>query len=113
MESIEMVHCNITIAVTSSFAEFPVFGLNFALASSNNSFVPFYLQAEHSKNYRDVHEDKMRFEIFKDNKHKIARHNQRYEEGKVTYKLGLNKYADLLHHEFVGKMNGFNKTAFK
>uniref|UniRef100_A0A1L8DPC9 cathepsin L n=1 Tax=Nyssomyia neivai TaxID=330878 RepID=A0A1L8DPC9_9DIPT len=69
-------------------------------------------KAEHSKAYRDAHEDKMRFEIFKDNKHKIARHNQRYEDGKVTYKLGLNKYADLLHHEFVAKLNGFNKTAF-
>uniref|UniRef100_A0A6B2E5P4 cathepsin L n=1 Tax=Phlebotomus kandelakii TaxID=1109342 RepID=A0A6B2E5P4_9DIPT len=68
-------------------------------------------KAEHSKNYRD-HEDRMRFEIFKDNKHKIARHNQRFEDGKVTFKMGLNKYADLLHHEFVGRLNGFNKTAF-
>lgn len=48
--------------------------------------------------------------IFMDNSHKVAKHNKLYEQGLVTYKLGLNKYADLLHHEFVEKLNGFNKS---
>ncbi|GAB0097150.1 Cathepsin L [Sergentomyia squamirostris] len=67
-------------------------------------------KVEHNKHYTD-YEDEMRLKIFKDNKLKVARHNQRFHEGKVTFKLGLNKYADLLHHEFVAKMNGFNRTA--
>lgn len=46
-----------------------------------------------------------------DNRHKIAKHNQLYEKGQISYNLKLNKYADLLHHEFVRQLNGFNKTA--
>lgn len=30
--------------------------------------------------------------------------------GLVSYKLGINKYADMLHHEFVRTLNGFNRT---
>ena len=48
--------------------------------------------------------------IYAENKHKIAKHNQRYELGQEKYKLGVNKYSDMLHHEFVNTMNGFNKT---
>lgn len=49
--------------------------------------------------------------IFAENKHKIAKHNQRYERGEVTYRLAPNKYSDMLPHEFVHTMNGFNRTA--
>lgn len=55
-------------------------------------------------------EERFRQKIFLENKRKIAEHNQQYELGKVTYKLGLNKYADLLHQEFVATMNGFNRS---
>lgn len=48
--------------------------------------------------------------IFMDNSHKVAKHNKLYEKGLVTFKLAVNKYADLLHHEFVSILNGFNKT---
>ena len=34
-----------------------------------------------------------------------------FELGQVSYKLSLNKYADLLHHEFVQTLNGYNKTS--
>lgn len=65
-------------------------------------------QLEHSKTYDDPMEERFRQKIFLENKRKIAQHNQLYEQGKVSYKLGLNKYADLLHQEFVATMNGFN-----
>lgn len=45
-----------------------------------------------------------------ENAHKVAKHNKLYALGHVTYKLGINKYADMLHHEFVQTLNGFNKT---
>lgn len=31
-----------------------------------------------------------------ENKLKIAKHNAKYEQGLVTYKLGVNKYADMV-----------------
>lgn len=55
-------------------------------------------------------EERFRQKIFFENKRKIAQHNQLYELGKVSFKLGLNKYADLLPQEFVATMNGFNSS---
>ncbi|CAD7089017.1 unnamed protein product [Hermetia illucens] len=68
-------------------------------------------KAQHKKAYSDDTEEKFRMKIFVENKHKIAKHNQRYERGEVSYKLGLNKYADMLHQEFVRTLNGFNSSA--
>lgn len=34
--------------------------------------------------------------IFMENKHKIAKHNAKFARGEVSYKLGLNKYADMV-----------------
>lgn len=65
---------------------------------------------EHRKNYKSETEENFRMKIFMENKIKVAKHNQRYEKGLVSYKLGLNKYADMLHHEFVNTMNGYNRT---
>merc|ERR1719167_788918 len=45
--------------------------------------------------------------IFTENKHKIASHNKGFSSGHHTYKLRMNKYGDMLHHEFVATMNGF------
>lgn len=67
-------------------------------------------KAQHGKQYSSETEERFRMKIFMENSHKIAKHNKLYEQGLVTYKLGLNKYADLLHHEFVTILNGFNKT---
>lgn len=67
-------------------------------------------KSEHKKTYESETEENFRLKIFMDNKHKIAKHNQEFEAGSVSYKLKLNKYADLLHHEFVRTLNGFNRT---
>lgn len=66
---------------------------------------------EHKKVYDNEIEEKFRMKIFAENKHKVAKHNQRYQRGEVSFKLSTNKYADMLHHEFVHTMNGFNRTA--
>jgi cathepsin L len=65
---------------------------------------------QHRKGYGSDIEEKFRMKIFMENKHKIAKHNAKYEMGLVPYKLQVNKYADMLHHEFVNTLNGFNKT---
>ncbi|XP_012255914.2 cathepsin L [Athalia rosae] len=64
----------------------------------------------HKKQYDNAVEEKFRMKIFMENKHKVAKHNAKYEMGLVSYKLKLNKYGDMLHHEFVSTLNGFNKT---
>lgn len=65
---------------------------------------------EHRKYYKDDTEEHFRLKIFNENKFKIANHNKQYAAGKVSYKLGVNKYADMLHHEFRQTMNGYNHT---
>jgi len=65
---------------------------------------------EHKKSYGSPIEEKMRLNIFAENRNKIALHNQKYAMGLVPFKMGLNKYSDMLHHEFVDTVNGFNRT---
>lgn len=36
--------------------------------------------------------------IFEQNKLKIEEHNDKYEQGLVSYKLGLNKFADMVRN---------------
>ncbi|KAJ8935489.1 hypothetical protein NQ314_012781 [Rhamnusium bicolor] len=64
----------------------------------------------HKKQYDSETEERFRMKIFMENSHKVAKHNKLYAKGLVSYKLGINKYADMLHHEFVQTLNGFNKT---
>nr|QOV03092.1 cathepsin L3 [Mahanarva fimbriolata] len=65
---------------------------------------------QHKKQYKSDTEEKFRMKIFMENSHKVAKHNKLYEMGLVSYKLKINKYADMLHHEFVHTVNGFNRT---
>ncbi|XP_042876581.1 procathepsin L-like [Penaeus japonicus] len=62
---------------------------------------------EHGKKYETDVEESFRMKIFTENKHKIANHNKGFSLGHHTYKLKMNKYGDMLHHEFVSTMNGF------
>lgn len=68
-------------------------------------------KAKHGKTYDDASEEKLRYKIYLDNRHKIAKHNTKYHANEVPYKLSLNKYADMLHSEFVRTLNGFNRSA--
>lgn len=65
---------------------------------------------EHNKYYKNDVEEKFRMKIYMDNKHKIALHNGLYEQKRVPFKLRMNKYGDMLHHEFIDALNGFNKS---
>ncbi|CAG9797789.1 unnamed protein product [Chironomus riparius] len=67
-------------------------------------------KATHGKTYEDPSEEKLRLKIYIDNRHKIAKHNTRFYANEVPYKLKLNKYADMLHSEFVRTFNGFNRS---
>ncbi|XP_046912645.2 cathepsin L [Dermatophagoides farinae] len=60
----------------------------------------------HRKSY-DANEDEFRFRVFMENKHLIAKHNQKAARGEKNYTLSLNEFVDLMHHEFVHIMNGY------
>lgn len=62
---------------------------------------------KYQKNYNSEEEDNYRFKVFLENKHKVASHNRRHANGQHSYSLGINKYADLTHEEFVKTMNGY------
>lgn len=65
----------------------------------------------HRKSYTSEVEERLRLKIYVQNKHKIAKHNQRYELGLERFRVRVNKYADMLHEEFVQALNGFNRTS--
>lgn len=52
----------------------------------------------------------MRIEIYRDNKHYIAKHNQRFLKGEEPYSLEVNQFADMLWCEFAERFKGFNRT---
>jgi len=63
----------------------------------------------HGKSYETEDEELFRYKVFGTNKQMIAEHNQRYEQGIHSYKLKLNKFADLLSDEFAGVFNGYKQ----
>jgi len=67
----------------------------------------------HGKAYADKAEEEYRMKIFKENAIKVAKHNELYKKGEVTYKVGINKYSDLHTHEVAEKLNGFRMEQAK
>ncbi|XP_012154198.1 cathepsin L isoform X2 [Megachile rotundata] len=65
---------------------------------------------EHKKCYKHEAEERLRMKIYMKNKLQIAQHNCDYELKKVTYRLKINKYGDMLNHEFKNMLNGYNRT---
>lgn len=77
---------------------------------NDNTYSLFnHFQTKHGKKY-EPSEERLRYKIYMENRHKIAKHNQHYHSKQVNYKLDLNKYADMLHSEFVQTLNGFNRS---
>lgn len=64
-------------------------------------------KATHNKKYETETEEMYRMKIFKENVIRINKHNARFDAGEVTFKVGVNKYADMHTHEVVEQMNGY------
>jgi cathepsin L len=65
---------------------------------------------QHNKQYDNTDMELARRIIWESNIKFINTHNLEASLGKHTYTLKMNKYGDLTNKEFIGMMNGFNKT---
>lgn len=63
-------------------------------------------QSKHSKIYETPVEEMHRYRNFIDQKHHVDAHNLHYNNGVASFKMGLNKFSDLTHDEFVGMVHG-------
>jgi len=66
-------------------------------------------QKQHSKKYRSIEEETMRLKIFTENKAKVERHNRFAREGRFSFYLKMNRFADMLSVEVTSMMNGYRK----
>ncbi|XP_014273553.1 procathepsin L-like [Halyomorpha halys] len=62
---------------------------------------------KYGKSYATKEEDQLRKNIYFDNKHRIVKHNNLHANGIKTYKLGVNKFADMTSTEFSKFMKGY------
>merc|ERR1711909_183903 len=70
----------------------------FASATVSDEFKAF--KTKYNKVYRNEAESAHRMTAFAENLEKIAKHNKEAAEGKHTYTLGVNKFADLTEAEW-------------
>ncbi|RZC34876.1 Peptidase C1 and/or Inhibitor I29 domain containing protein [Asbolus verrucosus] len=58
------------------------------------------LQTDYNKVYTSPAQEASRFQIFKDNLNLIKEHNDKYNRGLVSYKLGITPFADMNEDDF-------------
>merc|ERR1712117_837046 len=61
----------------------------------------------YEKAYDSMTDEKHRMKIWVDNLIHINKHNLLYKEGKKSYKVEMNQYADMTSEEFLGVRNGY------
>lgn len=63
-------------------------------------------QSRYGKHYNEVDLESHRRSIFESNYRRIVSHNLAADNGAVSFRLGVNQFADLTTDEFAQKMNG-------
>ncbi|CAH1173503.1 unnamed protein product [Phaedon cochleariae] len=84
-----------------SFIIFAVAFIAVEALSFKNEWNEFKLK--HGKSY-DTKEEVNRFSIFQSNLLTIVNHNKKYGNGESTFKMAINKFADLTSEEFKAMM---------
>lgn len=69
-----------------------------------------FFQIRFNKVYSSLQEENFRKEVFLENREKILRYSTEYVQGLRNFASKINPYADLLHHEFNQRFNGFNAS---
>lgn len=67
----------------------------------------------YNKTYIHRDQERVAMKIFAQNKYKIALHNQRYERGLETFRMGTNRFSDMTLKQFSRVMNGYRRTRDK
>jgi cathepsin L len=99
------------ILITSFVCFMTTLGCN---GSENNFDGDWELwKLEHGKNYRNSREENFRKKVFRENKFKIDRHNERASVGNETFFLRMNRFGDQLRHEVVSSRTGFRSWLSK
>lgn len=82
-------------------------GILFCVAVATGTVLDEFkaFKSKYSKIYRNEAEHTHRLTAFADNLQYIARHNEEAAQGKHTFTLGVNKFADLTHEEWQAKFN--------
>jgi len=82
-------------------------GLLFCVALATGAVVDEFaaFKAKFNKVYRDEREHGLRLNVFKDNLEYINKHNEEAAQGKHTFTLGVNKFADVTHAEWQKSLN--------
>ncbi|ENN75478.1 cathepsin L-like proteinase [Dendroctonus ponderosae] len=60
----------------------------------------------HKKIYQSAEAEAQRFEVFKNNLEMIRKHNLEFEQGKTSWKMGVNQFSDLTEEEFKNNVKG-------
>jgi cathepsin L len=67
-------------------------------------------KVKYDKNYSDNVEDEQRRAIWEGHLQMVEQHNARHSKGEVSYRLGMNKFADMTNAEFVETHNGLKQS---
>jgi len=71
---------------------------------------------KYEKKYENDAEHNLRQKYYLENRYQIIKHNSKVNSAKASngerpsFMLGLNKYADMLNHEFSAVMNGYKSS---
>merc|ERR1712002_37970 len=77
------------------FALFAILALGLAQAAPATDVWELF-KTVHKKSYETEAEDLLRKEIFLNNVQKVEEHNQKFEAGEVSFKLGVNQFSDVI-----------------
>ncbi|RZB40635.1 Inhibitor I29 domain containing protein [Asbolus verrucosus] len=72
----------------------------------NQKWIEF--KETYEKYYADPEEDNFRKQIFIESLQKVEAHNEKYNQGLVTYTLGINQFSDLTKEE-MSKYHGYRR----
>lgn len=65
---------------------------------------------QYHKHYKTAAEEQKRMEIFLENLNETIEHNKQYDDGKSSYKKGINEFSDMTHDEFHRQMSGYGSS---
>ncbi|KAG8265836.1 hypothetical protein J6590_085391 [Homalodisca vitripennis] len=67
------------------------------------------IKVAHEREYDTPEEEENRKNIFLENLQFVREHNEKFENGEVTFDVEINKFSDLTTEEFVTMMNGYKR----